>query len=211
MFRDRTEAGQLLAKELSFLKDRSDVIVLAIPRGGVPVAAEVAQAIGAPLDIVVVRKIGAPDSPELAIGAVSEGGEVFLDQKLIEGLGVSQEYTAREVSRKREEVAQRESYREGRPAIEVKGKTALIIDDGIATGSTLRAAVEYVRQRRAKSIIIAAPVGVPESISELSKLVEVVCPSRPRNFGAVGQYYEDFSQVDDAEVTRILREATRSP
>lgn len=210
MFRDRTEAGKLLAKELAFLKRRKDVIVLAIPRGGVPVAKEVADAIGAPLDIVITRKIGAPGNPELAVGAVSEDGEMVLDDELVEALRVSNDYLRAEAKRQVGEIKAREAkYRGKRPYPNLEGKTVVIVDDGIATGSTIRAAVLTVRRRKPGRIIIAVPVGPPDAVSMLSTMVDkVVCLSVPAYLGAIGEFYQEFQQVDDETVRRMLEGAS---
>ncbi len=206
MFRDRLEAGRLLGDALAFLKGRKDVIVLAIPRGGVPVGWEVAAMIGAPLDIVITRKMGAPGNPELAVGAVTQDGEMILDDDVVRMLGVSKDYLNREAARQVEEVKERErKYRGARPYPELEGKTVVIVDDGIATGSTIRAAAESVRRRGAATIIIAAPVAPPHTVSELSKYADrVVCLSTPDYFSAIGQFYEDFEQVEDDVVKKIL-------
>lgn len=206
MFRDRSEAGRLLGDALAFLKGRKDVVVLAIPRGGVPVGKEVAAMIGAPLDIVTTRKIGAPGNPELAVGAVTEDGEMILDDELVSTLGVSGDYLKRESERQAAEIKEREKkYREGRPYPKLKGRTVVIVDDGIATGSTIRAAVESVKKRGAKAIIIAAPVGSPEAVSMLSKCADrVVCLSTPEYMEAIGEFYREFEQVEDDVVKKIL-------
>ena len=208
MFHDRRDAGRLLANELTFLKGRRDVVVLAIPRGGVPVGREVAAVIGAPLDIVITRKIGAPDNPELAIGAVTEDGETMLDNRLAEMVGATTDYVKQEAARQVEEIKIREKkYRGNRPFPALQGKTVVIVDDGIATGSTIRAAIQSVRRRNAGKIIIAAPVGPPDTVSELSKGVDrVICLSTPGYFEAIGEFYEEFEQVDDDAVRRILGE-----
>lgn len=206
IFRDRGEAGRLLANELLSLKGERDVIVLAIPRGGVPVGMEVAKAIGAPLDIVVTRKIGAPGNPELAVGAVTEEGEMILDHDLVGALGVTSEYLRREAARQVEEIrAREEKYRGRRPYPALEGRTVVIVDDGIATGSTVRAAVRSVKARRAGRIIVAVPVAPPDVVAELSRSVDrVVCLTSPEYFEAVGEFYQEFEQVEDETVKRIL-------
>lgn len=212
MFRDRTEAGRLLGDALAFLKGRKDTIVLAIPRGGVPVGKEVASAIGAPLDIVITHKIGAPGNPELAVGAVTEAGDIIREEELVRLLGISESYLKREGGRQLGEIKERErKYRDARPFPDLKGKTVVIVDDGIATGSTIRAAVASVKMKGAAATIIAAPVAPPDAVSELSKLVDrVVCLDTPAYFDAIGQFYEDFEQVDDATVKRILADSGQS-
>jgi putative phosphoribosyl transferase len=208
IFKDRTEAGKMLASAMTFLKGTKDLIVLAIPRGGVPVAKEVAMALGAPLDLVVTRKIGAPSQPELAVGAVTQDGEIILDGELIRALDVSTDYLKRESARQVKEIASRmKKYRGDRPYPSLDGKTVVIVDDGIATGSTIRAAIQSVRGRNAAKIIVAAPVGPPDGVAELRKIVDrVVCLSTPDYFEAIGEFYEEFEQVDDDAVTRLLGE-----
>jgi putative phosphoribosyl transferase len=210
MFKDRTEAGRMLADALAFLKGEKDVIVLAIPRGGVPVAKEVAAALGAPLDLVVTRKIGAPSEPELAVGAVTQDCEIMIDAELMRLLGVSADYLERESARQVKEIGSRmKKYRGDRPYPPLDGKTVVIVDDGIATGSTIRAAIQSVRGKNAAKIIVAAPVGPPERVAELSKMVDrVICLSMPEYFEAIGQFYEEFDQVDDDTVRRILGDPT---
>jgi putative phosphoribosyl transferase len=212
IFKDRTEAGKMLAGALTFLKGAKDLIVLAIPRGGVPVAKEVAGALGAPLDLVVTRKIGAPSQPELAVGAVTQDGEVIVDGELIRALGVSAEYLKRESARQVAEIASRmKKYRGDRPYPSLDGKTVIIVDDGIATGSTIRAAVQSVRGRNAAKIIVAAPVGPPERVAELRKIVDrVVCLSTPEYFEAIGEFYEEFEQVEDDAVRALLADPPAS-
>lgn len=206
MFRDRIEAGKLLGNALAFLKGKKDVIVLAIPRGGVPVGKEVAEMIGAPLDIVITRKVGAPGNPELAVGAVTQDGEMILDEKLVRMLGVSKDYLKREAARQVEEIRLRkEKYRGKRPFPKLEGKTVVIVDDGIATGSTIKAAIQTVKKTNPAVIIVASPVGPPDTVAELSESVDrVVCLSTPEYFEAIGQFYEEFPQVDDVTVKSIL-------
>lgn len=206
IFKDRTEAGRILASALTFLKGTKDLIVLAIPRGGVPVAKEVATTLGAPLDLVVTRKIGAPSQQELAVGAVTQDGEMIVDSEMIRALGVSTDYLERESARQVTEIASRmKRYRGVRPYPSLDGKTVVIVDDGIATGATIRAAVQSVRRRKAARIIVAAPVGPPDRVAELRKVVDrVVCLSTPEYFEAIGEFYEEFEQVDDDAVRNIL-------
>ena len=206
VFKDRTEAGRMLAGALTFLKGTKDLIVLAIPRGGVPVAKEVAAALGAPLDLVVTRKIGAPWQPELAVGAVTQDGDMIVDGEMIKALGVSTDYLQSESARQVKEIASRmKKYRGDRPYPELDGKTVVIVDDGIATGSTIRAAIQSVRGRNAAKIVVAAPVGPPDRVAALRKDVDrVVCLSTPEYFEAIGEFYEEFEQVDDDTVRRIL-------
>jgi len=208
-FHDRREAGQLLAQELIFLKGKKDVIVLGIPRGGVVVAAEVARAIGAPLDVYITRKIGAPYNPELAIGAIASSGDVVLDEGLIGSLGVSPEYVQDETERQRREIERRlRKYRGNRSAQELKGKTVLLVDDGIATGATTLAAIRALEKERPAELILAVPVGPPDAVARLREEVDrLVCLDTPRLFWAVGTFYEVFDQTSDEEVVRLLQES----
>lgn len=182
------------------------MVVLAIPRGGVVVGAKVASAIGAPLDLVITRKIGAPGDPELAIGAVTQDGRTILDDELVTLLGVPSQYVRQEAAAQLREIKERESkYRGGRPSLDLSGKTVVIVDDGIATGSTVRAAVESVKMGGAKELIVAAPVGPPSVIAGLAKSVDrVFCLNAPEIFQATGQFYEEFPPVSDREVRMIL-------
>lgn len=210
MFRDREEAGGLLAAKLERYRDRAPV-VLALPRGGVPVAFEVARALGAPLDIVVARKLGAPDDPELAVGAVVDGEEpvCVLNDALIAALRVSRDYLSGETRAQLQEIRRRESaYRRGRPPAAVAGRVALIVDDGIATGASMRAAVRGVRRRGALGVVAAAPVAPPEVVAELRREADdVVVLEEPKPFASVGAFYADFSQTGDDEVVRLLESA----
>jgi len=212
IYADRREAGALLAAELEQYRGRSDVVVLALPRGGVPVAYEVARALEAPLDVFVVRKLGAPGHRELAMGAIASGGVRVLNRDVIGWYGISPvaiEATARE---ELAELERRErAYREGRGALDIKGKIVILVDDGLATGSSMKAAVQAVRSRGPARIVVAVPVGAPQTCSELQELAdEVVCGRTPDDFAAVGQWYADFSQTEDAEVRELLREAAEA-
>ena len=211
MFKDRIEAGTLLARALGFIRNNGDLIVLAVPRGGVPVADEVARVFGAPLDLIITRKIGAPGNPELAIGAVTQDGETMVDRALVESLRVPQDYISAEAARQSAEVKRRLAlYRGVRPYPNLAGRAVVIVDDGIATGSTLLAAIESAKSKGAKSIIVAAPVGAQDSVSLLSKSADrVVCLSTPEPFYAIGQFYEDFRQVTDEQVRSILSSRRR--
>lgn len=208
-YRDRREAGQRLAKAIldaGVVAEGDEVVVLGIPRGGVPVAAEVAQALGAPLDVLVAHKLGAPGNPELAIGAVAEDGTVFVDRDLTRRFGISDRYVDEEASRQLAEVRRRAArYRSGRAPVALEGRTCVVVDDGIATGSTLEAALRLVRARGAAKVIAAVPVGPPDSLARLSRSADaVVCPLRPPDFYAVGAWYDVFDQVDDREVEAAL-------
>jgi predicted phosphoribosyltransferase len=204
-FRDRHEAGIALASALKGLKGRN-VVVLAIPRGGVVVGREVAKSLGPPLDVIVTRKIGAPGEPEFALGAVTQNGEVILDDAAVNMLQVGRSYLDKEAANQRQEVRDRMSrFRGDRPFPSLKGKTVVIVDDGIATGNTILAAVKSARRERTESVVVAAPVGPAESIAKLSKEADrVVCLETPEPFFAIGQFYSEFEQVEDDEVRRIL-------
>ena len=208
-FRDRQEAGQLLAQALTFLERKKDVIVLGIPRGGMVVAAEVARVIGAPLDVYITRKIGAPHNPELAIGAIASSGDVVLDAGLIESLGVSPEYVQGETERQRREIGRRlKKYRGNRPAQKLSGRTVLLVDDGVATGATTLAAIRALKKQEPAELVLAIPVGPPDAIARLKEGVDrLVCLDTPQPFWAVGAFYEVFDQTSDEEVVRLLRES----
>jgi predicted phosphoribosyltransferase len=184
-------------------------VVLGVARGGVPVAAAVAAACGGTLDVVVARKLGAPLNPELAIGAVAADGEPLIDFSLVRRLGVDEAYLRQEAVRQQDEVARRVAeYRAGRPAPDVEDRVTIVVDDGVATGSTLIAVLRWVRRLRPRRLICAVPVGPPDTVQRLaSECDEVVCPMQPRAFSAVGLWYEDFTQVPDSDVRRALRSA----
>lgn len=204
---DRAEAGRLLAGRLSHLK-RHRPAVLALPRGGVAVGFEIARALAAPLDIVVVRKIGAPWSPELALGAVADGAE-FVDRAMVSELGVPDRWIAEETGRQRAEVERRRAlYGAGRAPLAVAGRAAIIVDDGIATGATMRVALAAVRQRGPQLVVLAVPVAPPDTLATLAREVdEAVALETPADLGAIGYYYEDFHQLTDAEVSDLLARA----
>jgi putative phosphoribosyl transferase len=208
MFSNRSEAGRLLGRRLQAM-GLSDPVVLALPRGGVPVAVEVARALGAPLDLLLVRKIGAADQPELAVGAVSEGGELFADQRMMELTGSTDEYVARQAADQWAEVERRRRlYLDGRVPVPLAGRTAVVVDDGIATGATVRAALKALRRRAPASLVLAVPVASREAVAALSPQVDdLVCLSQPAAFRAVGEHYADFIQVSDDEVVRLMRVA----
>lgn len=203
IFRNRIEAGQKLA---SLLSGGPGALVLAIPRGGVIVAREVARALGAPLDVIVPRKLGAPHNPELGIGAVGPDGATVLDERLVRALGVTEEYVTAEVERQLEEIRRREkAYRAERPPLEVAGRTCIVVDDGIATGGTARAAVRSLKNMGAARVVLAVPVAPAESVPVLREDAdEVVVAETPEPFRAVGQWYVHFEQVTDQEVIAAL-------
>lgn len=208
-FRDRMEAGQLLATQLTAYANRSDVLVLALPRGGVPVAFEVARALHAPLDVIIVRKLGVPGYEELAMGAIASGGVRVLNDDVVHMLGISDEEINKVAAHEQQELERRERlYRGDRPTYEVRGRTVILVDDGIATGATMRAAVAAVRQRQPARIVIAVPAAAASICEELAAEVdELVCVIRPEAFFAVGFWYENFSQTTDEEVRTLLEQA----
>lgn len=210
MFHDREDAGQRLAALLLRYKDQHPV-VLALPRGGVPVAYEVARALEAPLDILVVRKLGAPGQPELGIGAIVDGDhpDGVLNENTIAALGVDRAYLEGEIQRQLREIHRRQAaYRSGRPPVSIAGRTAIVIDDGLATGSTMRAALRGVRRAQPARLVLAVPVAPPDTLASLaSEVDDVVCISTPEDFGAVGRFYRNFDQTTDEEVVRLLDDA----
>ncbi|HEX9031647.1 MAG TPA: phosphoribosyltransferase family protein [Streptosporangiaceae bacterium] len=207
-FRDRTQAGQRLARSLENLRG-ADTVVLGLPRGGVPVAFEVARALGAPLDVIVVRKLGVPFQPELAMGAIGEGGVQVRNEDVISRGGITEQEIAAVAARERADLdSQARQFRAGRPHVDIAGHVAVVVDDGIATGSTARAACQVARQLGATRVVLAVPVGAPESIAQLSDVCdEVICLHAPDLFMAVGTFYDDFRHVPDAEVAGLLARA----
>ncbi len=210
-FVDRLDAGKRLASDLKNFSGNKG-IVLAIPRGGVVVGYEIAKTLNLPLDVIIPRKIGAPDNPELAIGAVAEDETTILDQTLIKYLGVSQEYVVEETERQKQEIKRRfKLYRQNTSYPDLKGLDVIVVDDGIATGSTMKAALASVKNRGAASITVAVPVGPPSTIEELEKMADrVVCIYTPEFFQAIGEFYEDFNQTSDEEVISLLLENKRN-
>jgi putative phosphoribosyl transferase len=204
-FADRKDAGHQLAAALGHLRER-DPLVIGLPRGGVVVAAVVANALAADFDILVVRKIGAPGQPELGLGAIAEGGVLLLNEPLMNRLGVSREQLQPTIDRSRTELARRRDlYRGDAEPTDVSGRTAVLVDDGLATGGTAKAAVDTLQHLGAAAIIVAIPVGAPSTIRDLEELVEeVVCLSAPRSLMAIGQHYADFTQTSDEEVLTLL-------
>ena len=205
-FRDRIQAGQLLSRKLKHYVGRQDVIVLALPRGGVPVGREVARVLRVPLDVFLVRKLGTPGQEELAMGAIASGGIRVLNDEVVEALHVPPHVIDAVTARELRELARRERlYREGRPAPDVTGSVVILVDDGLATGSTMRAAVAALRQAKPKRIVIAVPVAAVTTRRELSEEVdELVCLHTPEPFYSVGFWYEDFSQTSDEDIRQLL-------
>ena len=211
MFENRADAGRRLATQLGDYTNRNDVIVLGIPRGGVPVAFEIAMALNAPLDVFVSRKLGVPWQEELAFGAVASGGVRVLDSEVVGGAGISDSEIERVTATARMEVERRErAYRNDRPPLKLEGRTVILVDDGIATGSSMRAAISALRELKPARLVIAVPV-VPESTcNRLEREVDqLVCLLMPESFSGIGEFYDDFSQLADAEVTELLRRAER--
>lgn len=211
MFTNRTDAGRQLARALGHLHGR-EAVVLALPRGGVPVAAEIAAALHAPLDLVLVRKIGVPGRPELAAGAVVDGdrSEIVLNEEILAAAGVSHAYVERCAALELKEIERRRRlYLSGRPRVSVAGRTAIVVDDGIATGATIRAALRSVRRHRPAHLVLAVPVAPPDTVAEIrAEVDELVCLSTPYPFGAIGAFYRDFHQVGDDEVRALLDRGT---
>lgn len=205
-YRNRIDAGRELARHLTRYAGRSDVVVLALPRGGVPVAAQVAARLNAPLDVFLVRKIGVPGHPELAMGAIAEGGIKVLSNRLIRSLGIPARLVDHVAARERLELDRRDvCFRAGRKPHPVAGRTVILVDDGLATGLTMEAAIAALREQQPSGIIVAAPVGAAEACARLATLADdVVCPSRPDPFSAVGLWYDDFDPTADDEVCRLL-------
>lgn len=205
-FHNRADAGQQLAGHLLEYANRGDVTVLALPRGGVPVAREVSARLAAPLDVLVVRKLGVPGHPELAMGAIATGGLLVVSDDLIRDLGIPRAIVEQVAVRERVELERREAmYRGGRQPVAIQDRTVILVDDGLATGASMRAAILAARQQRPAAVVVAAPVGAPESCEDLRQVADrVVCPLTPEPFSAVGLWYEDFSQVTDEEVRRLL-------
>lgn len=208
-FQNRIEAGQYLAQALKFYSNRNDVVVLALPRGGVPVASEVAIGLHATLDLLLVRKLGAPWQEELAMGAIASGGIRILNESIVSSLSVSDQAIEDIAAKEQRELERREQvYRGARTRVKVTGKQVILVDDGIATGATMRAAIAALRQQNPAKIIVAVPVAPAETVSELNtEADEVICLAMPDPFTAIGKFYTDFSQVSDSEVKQLLSEA----
>jgi putative phosphoribosyl transferase len=209
VFRDRVEAGDVLAAWLAHYAGRPEVLVLALPRGGVPVAARVAEAIGAPLDVFVVRKLGVPGHEELAMGAIASGGVLVRNEEVVGKLGLGEDTLRRVAEAERRELARRERrYREDRPAPDLAGRVVILVDDGLATGSTMRAAVEAARRLGPARVVVAVPTAPASTCQRLREVAdEVVCAITPRPFRAVGNSYRSFPQTSDEEVRSLLEAA----
>jgi predicted phosphoribosyltransferase len=211
-FQDRVEAGQVLASELGAYANQPDVLVLALPRGGVPVAFEVARALHAPLDVFLVRKLGVPGREELAMGAIASGGVRVLNHAVVDGLHIPDHVIAAVAAQEQQELERRErSYRGNRPDPKVEGRTVILVDDGLATGATMRAAAAALRAQNPGRLVVAVPVAARETCEEFRREVdEIVCAITPEPFYAVGVWYRDFSQTTDEEVHELLKRATQS-
>ena len=212
-YKDRTHAGKQLARKLLHLAGQADPIVLGLPRGGVPVAFEVARALGAELDVLLVRKLGLPNHEEYAMGAIGSGGVCVLQAGVPGLMGVTQEQVDRTIERELAELARRElRYRGGRPPPRLEGRCVILVDDGIATGASMLAAVQVVRKQQVARLVVAAPVGAPDTVGRLGQEAdEVICPLAPPRFHAVGQYYRVFGQTEDDEVQDLLAQAWAQP
>jgi putative phosphoribosyl transferase len=206
LFRDRRDAGRALARRLSFYAGRADVTVLALPRGGVPVASEIARALDLPLDVFLVRKLGVPGHEELAMGAIASGGARIVDSEVMRAYRVSEEDVARVTEAQRRELDRREiAYRADRPPLDLKGRTVILVDDGLATGSSMRAAVAALEPLSPPRVVVAVPVAPRSTVFSLERMAdEVVCLEMPEPFLAVGMFYEDFEQTSDEQVRDLL-------
>jgi predicted phosphoribosyltransferase len=211
IFADRSEAGRALASSLEHYKGRPDGIVLGLPRGGIPVAREIAQALRLPLDVFIVRKLGVPDQEELAMGAIAMGDVRVINDEVVRQLRIPQEVIDAVTQTESKELRRREqAYRGDRPPLDVRGRLVILVDDGLATGSTMRAAIAALRQMGPARIVVAVPVGAAESCKAISRKVdEIVCSAMPEPFYAIGQWYRDFRQTTDAEVCAMLRQPER--
>lgn len=206
LFQNRQDAGRQLAEKLEKYKNKKNTIVFGLPRGGVVCAAQMAKVLHLPLDVIVVRKMGAPDNPELAIGAIDENGEGPINEEIVSNLQISQEYIEEERERAKTEAQRRlHIFRGDKAPLKLKGKTIILVDDGLATGATMRAAIYSVRAKKSKKVIVAIPVGASESIEKIKPDAdEIYCLYTPSLFGSVGNFYEDFTQTSDEEVIKIL-------
>jgi predicted phosphoribosyltransferase len=207
---DRYEAGKVLAEHLKSYRDNPEAIVLALPRGGVPVAFEIAQALSLPLDIFLVRKLGVPTHKELAMGAIASGNIVVFNESILQQLQIPTHLIDNTIHLEQQELKRREQYYRGnRPALNLTGKIIILVDDGIATGATMRAAIKAIQLQNPKKIIVAVPVAAASTYEELEPLVDkMICPSKPEDLYAVGMWYEQFNQTDDEEVIELLSQST---
>src|SRR5215469_9196791 len=207
LFEDRFDAGRLLASKLGEFSGRSNVVVLALPRGGVPVGYEVAQALRAPLDVLVVRKLGTPGQEELAMGALAPGGITVFNQEVIQALEIPSQIIDAAVGKEQSELERRErEYRQGRPAADVRGRTVIVVDDGLATGSSMRVAAKALRNQGATEIVVAVPVAARSICEEFEgEADKMICAATPEPFWAVGQWYRNFTQTTDDEVRELLK------
>lgn len=213
LFQDRFDAGRFLASKLHAYANRSGAVVLALPRGGVPVGFEVAKILNLPLDVFVVRKLGVPGYEELAMGAIASGGIRVVNEDVVEKAGIPEDIIEAVATEEEQELERRErDYREGRPPLNVQGRTVILVDDGLATGSSMRVAVLALRKKRPAQIVVAVPVGAPAACAEFeSEVDETICAITPEPFQSVGQWYRDFSQTSDEEVRDLLRRAASFP
>jgi putative phosphoribosyl transferase len=211
MFKNRKDAGMQLAESLKEYIGQMNVLVLALPRGGVVTGVEIADRLKAPLDVLIVRKIGHPWQPELAVGAISEIGSIVYNEDIVSSAGVTKEYLREEAAQQREEIARRQQlYRGGRKLVNLRGKTVILVDDGVATGATMKAAVEALKREQVGKLVVAVPVAPLSTAAELQQMVDVfVCPAMPEDFMSVGSYYGDFKQVTDADVMQLLQDFRR--
>lgn len=209
IFENRQEAGRDLAARLEHYKGKANVLVLALPRGGVPVGYEIARALGCSLDILLIRKVGCPDNPELAAGAISESGAQIINRDIVSSLGISESYLEEEIARQKEEIARRAiRYREEGGHLPREGKTVILVDDGVATGATMKTAIATLKEEKLGRLVVALPVAPPDTAREIRRTVdEWVCLETPSPFGAVGRFYRDFAQTGDEEVVDLLRRA----
>jgi len=209
IFKNRVDAGQKLVEKLKQYKDQKETLILALPRGGVVVAFEVAKALNLPLDLVVPRKIGAPFNEEYAIGAITETGEGIFDLEAIASLKVTKDYLDKKVAEEKNEAERRlKAYRQDRPPLNLEYKTVIIVDDGIATGLTMRAAIKSVKEKKAKKIIVAVPTSAKDSLQTIkNETDEVICLDTPLFFGAVGAFYQEFGQTTDEEVIELMKKS----
>ncbi len=209
MFKDRTDAGQQLSVLLSQYRGQPNVVVFGLARGGVAVAYEVAKSLGCPLDVICTRKIGAPSNPEFALGAITESGEGYFDFNTINQLNVSKKYLEETIASEKAVAAHRYAiFTGGRPKNDVTGKIVLLVDDGLATGATMKAAIQSVKKKNVQKIVVAVPVSPKETLTEIESLADhVVCLQTPASFYAVGQFYEDFGQVEEGEVLAFLKKS----